>query len=81
MSKMIDNFIIYPETKSFLDNYFSYPEPFLKEYHDLAISKDCPIVQADLASWLFLTVQSLKPKRILEIGTNIGFSAAWMAIA
>jgi predicted O-methyltransferase YrrM len=81
MRKMIDNFIVYPETKLFIDQYFSYPEPFLKDYHELALSMNCPIVQPDLASWLFLTVKSLMPKRCLEIGTNIGFSAAWISTA
>lgn len=40
-----------------------------------------PVVQPEVAQWLRVMCQILKPKRILEVGTAIGYSAMVMAEA
>jgi len=70
MFKYIKN--LYPKTK--LDDVFEDMEKRAKQ-------EELPIVSKDIAVFLHTLVKLLKPKRILEIGCNIGYSAIWMASA
>lgn len=40
-----------------------------------------PIVSNDAGMLMYILTQSVQPKRILEIGCNIGYSAVWMGAA
>ncbi len=50
-------------------------EPILKEIEEFAKENKVPILLPSAASFLRLIVSVLKPTRILEIGTGIGYSA------
>jgi predicted O-methyltransferase YrrM len=51
----------------------------LKELEEYATLHHVPIIQPEVARLLFVTGRLVKPKRILEVGTAIGYSAILMA--
>ncbi|MEW6857327.1 O-methyltransferase [Streptococcus iniae] len=51
----------------------------LADIEDFARQENIPIIQHEVVSYFRVLLQSLQPKRILEIGTAIGFSALLMA--
>src|SRR3712207_1553705 len=53
----------------------------LKELKEFAIKEHVPIVQDEVANFLKFMVLSNKPKKILELGTAIGYSSILMNIA
>jgi len=53
----------------------------LKSLEDYAIKEHVPIVQKEVASFLKFMVTIQKPKKILELGTAIGYSSILMNIA
>jgi len=53
--------------------------PFLTELEEEAIRTDVPIIRPAMQSLLRFLLQLHRPKRILEVGTAIGFSAILMA--
>ncbi len=68
--KVIDDFISnLPFTKS---------ESML-EIYNYAMENNVPIIKDDVASFLQNMLLSKKPKRILELGTAIGYSSIFMA--
>lgn len=52
---------------------------FLKELEDFAHQENIPIIQPEVVAYFRFLLQTLQPKKILEIGTAIGFSALLMA--
>lgn len=50
----------------------------LKEIEDFAIENKVPIIQKEAGKFLELMVNMIKPKKILELGTAIGYSAILM---
>jgi predicted O-methyltransferase YrrM len=82
-SELKNNFIVYPETKNYLENlhYSLIPDERLVEFEKYAVTKNMPIIQRDVAFFLFQMIKIHHPKNILELGTNIGYSSAWMALA
>lgn len=53
--------------------------PFLNELEKYAIETNVPIIRPQMQSFLKLLLAIKKPKRILEVGTAIGFSALLMS--
>lgn len=53
--------------------------PFLTELEEEAIRTDVPIIRPAMQSLMRFLLKLYKPKRILEVGTAIGFSAILMA--
>lgn len=51
----------------------------LAEIEAFAHEHNIPIIQHEVVAYFRLLMQSLQPKRILEVGTAIGFSALLMA--
>ena len=51
----------------------------IKEIHDEARKSEVPIILDDGLDFLLMVVRMIKPKRILELGTAVGFSAIMMA--
>ena len=51
----------------------------IKAIHDDAVKNDVPIVQDDSLDFLMMIIKVLKPKKILELGTAVGFSSIMMA--
>ena len=56
-------------------------EGILKDMEDYARKNNVPIITSDVASLLNILVKSSKAKKILEIGTAIGYSAIFMGKA
>ena len=52
---------------------------FLKELEEFARQENIPVIPHETVAYFRLLMQTLQPKRILEIGTAIGFSALLMA--
>lgn len=54
-------------------------DDYLSSIEDYAIRKEVPIVHPEVAQLLKVLIRMNKPKRILEIGTAIGYSSLVMA--
>ncbi len=52
---------------------------YLAEIEDFAHKENIPIIQHEVVAYFRFLMQTLQPKKILEIGTAIGFSALLMA--
>ena len=52
---------------------------YLSKIENYGINNEVPIIKKDAQSVLRFMIKTLKPIRILEIGTAIGFSACYMA--
>ncbi len=53
----------------------------LEEFRDECIEKHRPIVQKEVAQLIKVILNIVEPKKILEIGTNVGFSSIYMCKA
>ena len=53
--------------------------PYLNDLEEYAIKTNVPIIRPQMQSLLKLLLAMKKPKRILEVGTAIGFSALLMS--
>lgn len=53
--------------------------PFLEELEQYAIKTNVPIIRPQMQSFLKVLLAMKQPRRILEVGTAIGFSALLMA--
>lgn len=53
--------------------------PFLDELERRALADEVPIIRQDMQSFLKVLLTVHQPKRILEVGTAVGFSAILMA--
>ena len=53
-------------------------EPILIEMEEFACKNKVPIIEVEVARFLEFLVMLKKPKRILEIGTAIGYSSIIM---
>ena len=52
---------------------------YLADLEDFAHKENIPIIQPEVSAYFRFLLQTLKPKKILEIGTAIGYSALLMA--
>ncbi len=73
--------IRYPEIDDFLRSAIKRETSFLKELEVYAQCNHVPIVSPESAALLKVLIRLHKPKRILEAGTAIGYSAIVMAQA
>lgn len=53
--------------------------PFLNELEQEAIQNRVPIIRREMQSFLKVLLQIKAPKRILEVGTAVGFSTLLMS--
>lgn len=53
--------------------------PFLDELERQAVAEEVPIIRQDMQSFLKVLLALHRPRRILEVGTAVGFSALLMA--
>lgn len=67
--------IIYPHINKYLSNILQHSDPLLNEMEEYAAKNHVPIIQPESASLLNVLCNISKPKRILEIGTAIGYSS------
>ena len=71
----------YNRIRDFILSYSHDDEGVLKDMYDYALQNEVPIIRRESRDFLITLLVSLKPKRILEIGTAIGYSAIVMAQA
>ena len=61
------------------ESLYDFSEDILDEIEKEALETEVPIIRKDTQGYLRFLLEALKPKRILEIGTAVGFSAILMA--
>jgi predicted O-methyltransferase YrrM len=66
-------FLVYEESL------YEFSDDVLNEIEKEALETDVPIIRKDTQGYLRFMLETLKPKRILEVGTAVGFSAILMA--
>lgn len=64
---------------AFINSFDTGNTPFLNELEQYAIKTNVPIIRPQMQSLLKLLLAVKQPKRILEVGTAIGFSALLMS--
>ena len=63
----------------FEESLYEFSDNVLNEIEKEALETDVPIIRKDTQGYLRFLMELLQPKRILEIGTAVGFSAILMA--
>ncbi len=61
------------------ESLYEFSNDVLNEIEKEALETDVPIIRKDTQGYLRFMLETLKPKRILEVGTAVGFSAILMA--
>ena len=60
----------------------SFEEPYPEQLHNLmcrAKEEEIPIIREDMQDYMRFLMKTLKPQKILEVGTAVGFSALLMS--
>ena len=70
--------ILRPAQAAYLDTLTAERDPLLSRMEDFAAKNNHPIADPEVAQLLRILVRAAKPKRILEVGTNIGYSVVVM---
>lgn len=70
--------INYDYIQNYIADLIPNSEGILKEMEDYAHAYDVPIITSDVASLLNILIKSSNTKKILEIGTAIGYSSIFM---
>jgi caffeoyl-CoA O-methyltransferase len=73
--------IVYEEIDAYIDRLANRGDSALQEVEKQGILEDWPIVAAAEGSLLHVLARSIRAKRILELGTAIGYSGTWLARA
>lgn len=73
------NAIVPPYITDYLRSHMTHNDAFLKELETYASEHDVPIIEPESARFLTVMCRIKKPKKILEVGTAIGYSAILMA--
>jgi predicted O-methyltransferase YrrM len=71
--------ICYDYVNNYIRETIQKSDGILKELEEYAMLHHVPIIQPEVARLLFITGRLVKPKRILEVGTAIGYSAILMS--
>ena len=77
MKSRVDAIIKSPQA-AYLDKLTPPRDPLLARMEDFAAKNDHPIADAEVAQLMRILVRSVKPKHVLEVGTNIGYSVIVM---
>ncbi len=64
---------------TFINSFQSGNTPFLNELEKYALETNVPIIRPQMQSFMKMLLTLVKPKKILEVGTAIGFSALLMS--
>ncbi len=75
----MENLINYDYINEYFDKLISDDNGFLKELEDYAHENYIPIIFKEVKAFFRYLIPELKPKKILEIGTAIGYSAILIA--
>jgi predicted O-methyltransferase YrrM len=74
--------LIVPDAiESYLANLNRAADPLLEEISRKGVERNLPLVDAEVGALLRVLVTALGARRILEIGTAVGYSGMWMAAA
>jgi predicted O-methyltransferase YrrM len=73
--------IIKPEQAAYLEGIEPPRDALLREMEEYARAHREPISDPEVASFLAVTARAAQPKRIVELGTNIGYGAIVLARA
>ena len=75
----MENLINYNYINKYLDNIIKDETGFIKELEDFAHENYIPIIFKEVKQFFNFLIPLIKPKKILEIGTAIGYSAMLFA--
>jgi predicted O-methyltransferase YrrM len=75
----LENEITYPYIQSFLFEIMKSSDPLLAEMEKYAAKRYIPIIQPESSRLLETLSMLIKPRRILEVGTAIGYSSIILA--
>ncbi|MDE5910512.1 MAG: O-methyltransferase [Lachnospiraceae bacterium] len=64
---------------TFINSFDTGNSPFLNELEQFALKTNVPVIRPQMQSFIKLLLAMKQPKRILEVGTAIGFSALLMS--
>lgn len=70
-----------PKIETYIQQSLPQSSPLLQEMEEVAREEQVPIIQKSAAQVLKVLLMAKQPKRILEIGTAIGYSTIWLAEA
>src|SRR6266702_4842490 len=73
--------IVYEEIDEYIDGLANRGDAALRAVEKQGLDEKWPIVGAAEGSLLHILARSLRAKRILELGTAIGYSGTWLARA
>ena len=73
------NAIVPPYITDYLRSHMTHDDTFLHELEEYAAKNDVPIIEPESARFLTVMCRMKKPKKILEVGTAIGYSSLLMA--
>ena len=73
--------IVYDEIDNYIDGLANRGDAALMAIEKQGIDEGWPIVGAAEGSLLYILARSVRAKRILELGTAIGYSGTWLARA
>lgn len=80
MSIEYDQTAIVPQyITDYLRGHMTHDDEFLHELEKYAAENDVPIIEPESARFLTVMCEMKKPKKILEVGTAIGYSSILMA--
>ncbi len=71
--------IVHPQVAAYLDGLQPATDPVLLEIRALGHEDDVPIVHDQVGAFLELLARSHRPRQVVEFGTAIGYSTAWIA--
>lgn len=70
------------KNKDYLDKLIEEPFPYLKFIRESELVRNdiCPSIGKEAGQLLYFLIKLLKAKKVLEIGTSIGYSTTWLAL-
>lgn len=71
--------ILQPEQERYLDRLLPPRDALLREMEELARVEDVPVSDPEVARLLAILARALGARRILEVGTAIGYGTLWLA--
>ena len=69
-----------PQVTEYMNGFYKAASPALEALRQQAETDDVPIILKETEDYLNTLLAMVKPKRILEIGTAVGYSAAYFAV-
>lgn len=74
-----ENKLDYERIRTFVKSYIKEDSDKLEEIYSSAVEREVPVIREDTRDYLRLLLNQVKPVKVLEIGTAVGYSALFMA--